>query len=181
KLSVVDSRGAGSVNEAVVSFNAIPTDAIHVQLVWDTGSTDIDLHLVRENPTGVYDDFHDDEEGTTDDDCYFANCKAQGGRTRVQWFPGNPDSNPSLDVDDLNGYGPENINIDSPGEGNFMVAVHYWGGSEPTIAIIRLYLFGNLHSEYMTEIVHEDWWKVAIINWPSRAVTVVDEVVPDYY
>jgi len=180
KLTVVDSRGAGSVNEAVVSFNAIPTDAIHIQLVWDTPSTDIDLHLVHENPTGVYDDFDDDEDGDIDDDCYFANCKAQSDRVRVQWFSGQPDANPSLDVDDLDGYGPENINIDSPATGKFMVAVHYWGGSEATVAVIRLYVFGNLYSEYMTEIVHEDWWKVAIIEWPSRTITEVNEVVPGY-
>lgn len=172
RLTVVDSRGASSVNEAVVSFNAIPTEAIHVQLVWDHPNSDVDLHLLRDMGNGSYDPF-------SDDDCYFGNCKVQSGD--LEWFPSDEAANPTLDVDDLNGYGPENINIKVPRPGTYKVAVHYWSdhGEGDTVAVIRLFLFGNLHSEYIAQITSSDWWEVATIDWPSRTVTVIDTITPD--
>jgi uncharacterized protein YfaP (DUF2135 family) len=153
-----------------VSFNVIPTDAIHIQLVWDSPSTDVDLHLLRENPAGSYTSW-------SDNDCYYGDCKAPDGLD-TKWFPALPDANPTLDVDDLDGYGPENINIDTPADGKYMVAVHFYSDSqsEGGVAILRLYLFGNLHSEYIAEIAYHDWWQVAVIEWPSRTVTAIDEV-----
>lgn len=171
KLQVTDSRGATSVNEAVISFNAIPKDAVHIQMVWDHPSSDVDLHLVREKDDGTWGNFDDD-------DCYFGNCKLSGGG--LPWFA-DTESNPTLDVDDLSGYGPENINIETPALGRYKVAVHYWSdhGQGDTVCIIRLFLFGNLHSEYITELTDNDWWEVAILNWPSREIEVVNTITPD--
>ena len=176
RLTVVDSRGASSVNEAVVTFNAVPTDAIHIQLVWDHPNSDVDLHLLRDisppgSTTPEWDSF-------SSDDCYFGNCKVAGGG--LEWFPGEDESNPTLDVDDLYGYGPENINIDTPHTGRYMPAVHYYSdhGEGDTVAVIRLFVFGNLHSEYLTDLADSDWWEVAIIEWPSREITTSNVVTP---
>lgn len=177
RLTVLDTRGAGSVNEAVVSFNAVPTDAIHVQLVWDHPNSDVDLHFLRDisapgSATPEWDSFGGD-------DCYFGNCKVTSGG--LDWFPEEVEANPTLDVDDLYGYGPENINIDTPHAGKYMAAVHYWSdhGEGDTVAVLRLFVFGNLHSEYLADLTNNDWWEVAIIEWPTRDVETINEIVPD--
>lgn len=171
RLTVVDSRGAASVNEALIAFNAIPTDAIHVQLVWDHPDSDVDLHLVHDLGGDVYEEF-------SDNDCYYMNCKVESGG--LSWFADEA-ANPTLDVDDLYGYGPENINIEAPATGRYKAAVHYYSdhGEGDTVAIIRLFLFGNLHSEYHAELTNRDWWEVAIIDWPSREVTVINTIEAD--
>ena len=58
----------------------------------------MDLHLVHlDGPLGTY---------RSSDDCYFAN-------KQPSWF-GDPDANPTLNVDDNNGLGPEVITIEAP-------------------------------------------------------------------
>ena len=173
RLTVIDSRGVASVNEAVVTFNAIPTEAIHVQLVWDHPDSDVDLHLLWQQPDGSYAPFDDNL------DCYFGDCKVTG--SGVDWFPNYPQANPTLDVDDISGYGPENINIKLPQPGTFKVAVHYWSdhGEGNTVAVLRLFLFGNLDSEYIMELTNHDWWDVATITWPSHEVSELGDVTPD--
>jgi hypothetical protein len=44
--------------------------------------------------------------------------------------------------------------------------------------VIRLFVFGNLHSEYLTDLADSDWWEVAIIEWPSREITTSNVVTP---
>lgn len=174
RLTVIDSRGVASINEAVVAFNAIPTQAIHVQLIWDHPDSDVDLHLMWEQPDGSYQSFEDN-------DCYFGNCKVSSGG--LDWFSADPDANPTLDVDDLYGYGPENINIKMPQPGSYRAAVHYWSdhGEGNTVAVLRLFIFGNLHSEYIMELANNDWWEVATVTWPSHEVEEVNTVVHDYH
>ena len=59
-------------------------------------------------------------------DCYFAN-------PNPDWGPTGPVGNPSLDIDDVNGAGPENINLNDPEytdqttiPGPYLVGVHYY-------------------------------------------------------
>src|SRR5262249_52469498 len=78
-------------------------------------------------------------------------------------------ANPHLDIDDTNGLGPENINIDNPNPATYRIYVHYYGdiaGSEATRSTVRVYLNGVQRAEYRRTLSHEkDLWAVADITW----------------
>jgi hypothetical protein len=196
ELQVVDNRGAQAPSEscqqpaATVTVTAIPEQDLHIQLVWDTpgdvdqtdgDGADVDLHLTH--PTtedwfqtaGVY-------------DCYFANVKPDWGAIDDE------DDNPSLDIDDTNGAGPENINLNNPEDTDglgapYRVGVHYfrdsvdefggvetWGFSDATV---RVYIHGELVSELTRRLEHtNDFWEAVHIDWneSEQEVTEIDRL-----
>lgn len=176
---VTDDLGTRSINQCELAFEAIPTDTILVQLTWDVPVGDMDLHFMKEhsgqfctsssvNPTNGL------ARGCgTDYACYFGNCKGTG--TRPDWDndgTGDSAGDPSLDIDDLCGYGPENINIDLAEPGAYLVGVDFWGftgcsGSGSTGNTIRIYIYGALAAEFFADMESGDWWEPAIIYWPE--------------
>ncbi|MBU1899175.1 choice-of-anchor D domain-containing protein, partial [Myxococcota bacterium] len=111
ELSVVDNLGQPScppLAVARVEINAIPSKDLHIQLVWSTpddpdetdgSGTDVDLHLKHPNAADLW------GEAAGGWDCYFANTGPDWG------VAGDVVDNPTLDIDDRNGAGPENINL----------------------------------------------------------------------
>ena len=89
---------------ANVTLTACATAGFRVQLTWDTGpsNSDIDLHLVR--PGGSV------SSATTD--CYYGNCTPFD--PALDWGVAGATGNPLLDVDNTDGYGPENITLSGP-------------------------------------------------------------------
>lgn len=169
RLAVTDEYGATSTNDARVTLNSVPGEALHVQLTWDTPVNDIDFHL-RKGPNADY-------CGNTG--CYYANCKASMA-SHLEWdgVPGRSAGDPSLDVDDLVGYGPENINIDAPSDDIYTVGVHFFSGLEATVATVKIFVNGALRDEYTRELVDsKDFWEVARVQWQngSAVVTPVDD------
>ncbi len=179
-LSVVDDRGCESPEPAVVTVVSRPAEDIHVQLVWSTPSdpdetdigfgagTDLDLHVLH--PNGCW------EDPTWD--CHFRQREPNWGD------PGATNDNPSLDIDDTAGAGPENINLDNPENGiTYMVAVHYYNdhGYGVSFATVRIFVFGELiHEARDKHFPYTDfWWVVAGVQWPSTTVTPVDLVYDD--
>ena len=78
--------------------------------------------------------------------------------------------NPHLDIDDTNGLGPENINIDEPVAADFHLYTHYYaiGSGEQsftTQATIRVYADGVLRAEYRRALEKNDLWAIGKINW----------------
>jgi hypothetical protein len=169
-LRVRDEHGVWS-EWATVDFLNIPGDSVHIELTWDHPSSDVDLHLLRTADRGAY---------TGSNDCYYANCKPDmRGNPRLNWGAGAAEDDPVLDVDDVNGFGPENINIDSPEDGQaYMVGVHYFrdaaggeGGLRSTIATIRIYVWERLVYEEIALLeADEAWWQAATIEWNSGNV-----------
>jgi hypothetical protein len=99
------------------------------------GQSDLDLHLIA--PGGVLgdtgscpascedvafcfeeSDAHVDTCRQTGLDCSFAN-------RRPEWGAIGRDDDPSLDIDDVAGAGPEIITLDNPADGSYRVVVHY--------------------------------------------------------
>lgn len=193
-LKVKDSLGFTAPSnecpqqEVVVLIHAVPNEDIHIQLVWHTPQdpdetdefgTDVDLHF-----------FHPQSMLTNPSrapawaifpyDCYYAN-------TNPDWGPQGPNANPSLDIDDISGAGPENINLNQPedtsrlGE-NYRVGVHYYRAeadfttSWASEVTARIYIGGSLAGEWVTTLRNTDqYWEVASIIWNAgerRAVEI---------
>lgn len=150
---VYDSDGIRSCNNACVRVDVIPTDALHVQLVWDHPRADLDLHVLREGGS-VF---------THEGDCYFSNKEPE-------WFEPLV-ANPTLDVDDDEGYGPENTNIAQPLPGSrWRVLVHYWSkqtdGDAFTTATLRVYAYGQLVGEFDHSFDNDELlWHAVEIQW----------------
>lgn len=173
ELVVIDSLGLESAPELVV-IEALPTNAVRIELTWDHPDSDLDLHFLR--PT------YDFCDCVTD--VHYRDCARE-----PNWFPQTPGANPRLDIDDRKGFGPENINIDGDGtsrfipDSEFRIAVHYYASnaavsSWPTDvsnATVRIYVFGLLAAELSKPLEMDgDLWDVGTLSWPSGIVTPAD-------
>ena len=135
---------------------------LRVELCWDTvPQVDIDLHLHRPASTQPW--------FTTPDDCYYGNCKGssifsianwgyansplaecEGGPEGASWQALGYCRNPRLDIDNINDYGAENINVDVPVDAaTYRVMVHYYGGGTlVTHPMVDIYCGGTLKATY---------------------------------
>lgn len=194
RCQVTDSRGIQSINdnESRVMLAAFPTEGIHVQLVWDTPDSDVDLHLIRENPPGTFNAAYPKQPSK--DDCNFLNCPREpvpepGYEPEDQlppiWDSTNPahrGGNPVMDVDDQQGYGPENVNIEAPLAGQYLVRAYFYAGHQQvdTEATIRVHYYGNLVAEHAHLLVPGDNWDVGKIVWSASGAPSwepIDQIV----
>jgi len=134
-----------------------------VQLTWTSSpSSDLDLHLLR--PAGTV---------GSGNDCYFGNCT---GSTGLTWGA----SNPKLDVDDTDGFGPENIYMTTGAEaGDYRIIIHNWDGTVGEIATVRIY-FNDVEAVRYTSAApgldgtSRVYWEVAKVNVGTRTITPVN-------
>lgn len=165
ELKAFDDRGTESCGEqAIVTINATPDEDIHVQLVWDTpgdndqtdrAGTDVDLHFLHPNGTWNFAPW----------DIYWSNPTADWGA------PGDERDDPSLDIDDIDGAGPENVNLDGPEDGiEYNVGVYYFAdnGYGPSYATVRIFIGGIQQYEKEQLLSQTDeFWHVGTISWPT--------------
>ena len=160
-LEITDSVGRTSCNPACVTVLVLPEEAIHIELLWktpadpdetDTGpgaGTDLDLHLAHPLASGP------------DNDCDGQQDPWFNVPYDTFWFNHHPkwrdvagatgSVGPSMDLNDTDGGGPENINFDEP-EGTtakpmqYMVGVHYPDdhGFKQSQATVNIYIMGVL-------------------------------------
>lgn len=114
ELIVTDDSGLTS-EPCYATLTATAGEGLWIEMFWEYSGDDMDLHLV--NGTGAL---------MSNQDCYYANCTWSS----LDWGTrGNPDDDPILDLDDIPGVGPENINIAVPARGTYTVYVHDYPGS----------------------------------------------------
>lgn len=165
QITYTFNNGSGrSYWTAAVTLNSCTTPLFRAQLTWDTGPTsDMDLHVIR--PGGA---------PNTANDCYFANCQG----TPLEWGAAGVDGNPVLDVDDTEGWGPENIVITSgPESGDYKVYVYNYDGTPSTHASVKLYFDDVEVNRWTSQALDtgvRDWWLVASVNLQTRTVTPIN-------
>jgi hypothetical protein len=186
RLTVTDDDGG--TGSCTFLVRATPSEGLRVELYWNppessSDPTDVDLHLLHPSAPNWFHDAHD---------CYYANCNASSMMV-LEWdVPSYPPDNPRLDIDDVEGYGPENINIDEPVAGHtYSVGVHYFSddGWGPSQAYVKIYC-GTTSTSPVYEVGPQrltaswDWmdnefWKVAEVRWDgySCRVTPIDVIV----
>ena len=199
KLRVWDANGEQSCIDAEATVFVNPDEAIHVELLWHTpndpdetdegpeAGADLDLHFLHPFATGEDVDGDGTPDGWFDQpfDCFWFNA-------HPNWASLDPmvDDDPGLDLDDTDGAGPENVNLNIPEDGQtYKVGVHYWNdhGFGPSLATVRIYIYSSLVFQLDdVEMVHQDMWEVATIAWPSGEVTLKTDsggnykIIPNY-
>ena len=193
-LTVWDENGVPSCEQATAEVFVVTDCNIHVELLWYTpedpdetdegpeAGSDLDLHLIHPWAGGPDIDGDGQPDGWFDQpfDCFWFNAHPQWGS-----FDPAMDDDPSLDRDDTDGAGPENINLcGMPEDALYRVGVHYWNdhGYGASYATVRIYIFSELVFEVSdVKLMPCDMWEVATIEWPSGKVKLVTELNPGQY
>ncbi|MFT4977130.1 MAG: hypothetical protein ACI8S6_003035 [Myxococcota bacterium] len=160
-LKVTNDIGLTSA-PAVCAFEAIPDDLIQVELTWDSGDSDFDLHFIQ----------GDNEMFLAPGDCCYCNPNPNWGAS------GNSDD-PDLSLDNRVGYGPEVTTLLEPDDGDYYVKVHYYGdnGGGTSIATVRVFINGVQEHEESTTMEHNDTWDVGYIRWPAAVFVEQDNTL----
>lgn len=171
ELAVVDDDGNRATCTTIV--RAIATEGLRVEVFWNTDGTDMDTHVMRPG-------------GTTwngENDCNFRNCTP--GQVLDWGTPGVTEDDPHLDIDDTDGFGPENVNVDRPAPGVYRVGIHAWRGAGSTT--VRIYCGGSTTEPRQTfgprtiSSDQDQFWRVAdvAIDGTSCTITPLDTIQND--
>lgn len=95
---------------------------------------------------------------------------------RPNWGTLDPLANddPSLDRDDTDGAGPENLNLANGQNGAaYVIGVHYWSdhGLGESTATVRIYVDGLLIDERSQVMMNLNLWHVGQFDWSSGVFT----------
>ena len=158
-LVVTDDSNLSST-QCTVALNAVPRGGLNVQLTWDNAAGDIDLHLSQNGTTWC-----------SGSDCYYGNCLIAGGRP---WGS-------ELQIDDLCGFGPENINMENVADGTYTVGVDFFSGggggcgaAAETTVTIRVFLGGELRYDEPHLLRSGEQWLPVRIERRNGVSSVVE-------
>jgi hypothetical protein len=156
ELSVTNAVGTSSAPDRC-TITATPSDEFHVELTWDTPGADLDLHVLEEDAS-LY-----EKPG----DCNWCNTNPKWGQTGA-------DDDPRLDIDDQGGWGPENINIQTPTDGEYSIKIHYFEehGDNAVTALVKVYTYGSLAWSGSKIVYRDEVWDVGVVNWPNGTLGV---------
>lgn len=187
RFTVTDDDGQMGSCETLV--RAIPAEGLRIEMFWnpertpcpaemipaDCDQSDVDLHMLNTGTSPWFD---------TGDDCHYANCVPQ-----LMWGPGGFEDDARLDIDDVRGGGPENINVDRPLPGTYRVGVHFYsdhGVARDNIAevYVRIYCTAGLTTPAATfgpvrlrgdrGPDENQFWRVADVTVGAGACVVTD-------
>ncbi len=195
ELLVMDEHGRESCEPSRVQVRAKSNKQLIIELTWRTPEdldetdtcmgcgTDLDLHFLE--PGGIW----ADKWGKTD--CYF-------GEPNPEWGDmASFDDDPGLDRDDIDGGGPEQVNIKAPArtdgtgvgyDAPYQVGVYYyddWKFMPPVLATVRIFFNGEETPSLVLPTVEEGseaamrldlanpedgqghFWHVGELNWSA--------------
>ncbi len=186
-LTVTDSPDLCQSSQDCMTIEVIPDDVdLHIELVWDTDRSDLDLHY-QAPPYAQTDWFRALRNNGLPASCGRTGPQASKGPS-VFWCLKSPDwggtpelwqpdgvatNDPSLDVDNVTGFGPENINQETLFDGGpFTIGVHHYAdfvnSSDPSagsvLARIRVYVGGSLVRETQRSLGCKEFWEAAEVN-----------------
>jgi hypothetical protein len=159
-LTVTNELGFSSVPTHCV-IEAIPIDNLHVELTWLGGTSDLDLHLAQ-GDAGFF---------TVPGEVSWCNIAADWG------VAGQTDDDGHLDLDDHDGYGPENVGVTIPADGIYRVRVHAFddGDDGAVTANVSVFLNGELEWSGSQVLDRNEVWEVGQVNWPDATFGVSNE------
>lgn len=173
QLRVFDDHGHAGTSAILRVTVTLPRIDLRVILSWDTEGTDVDLHMFQRTAAegNVVADF--DYWGSHDlpRHVWYWNKLPED-------FGNGPTENPALDIDDMDGFGPETILLQKAASGHYHIWVHYYDaysygfGEVDSKATVRIVVNGGTNDPKIYERVHtltEDWevWYVGTIVMPS--------------
>ncbi|AWV89827.1 hypothetical protein DN745_10940 [Bradymonas sediminis] len=171
ELKVFDDQNTVSCGEPAIITILVNSDTdIHIQLTWTSNgvqNNDVDLHYLHPSASR----WASNAGGW---DCYY------GNKTPNWNVPGG---NPTLDIDDLQGPGPENISHSNLENVTYKIGVHYFSdhGNGPAYATVEVRNRGILTFAARDKMLtHKQFWLVGYLNGRSRTVAAADIVTPDY-
>ncbi|MDI7268734.1 MAG: OmpA family protein [Myxococcota bacterium] len=177
----VNVTGPEGAEDHYLRLDVLANEGLRVEMFWNPPEkpedpTDVDLHLLHPSAGSWF----------SQGDCFYANCSAAGGRVLPWDAPGTADD-PRLDLDDTDGFGPENINISRPVDGRmYVIGVHYFSddGYGPADVHVKVYCgetsaapvawFGPVRLERTDE-----FWRVASVTWVGGVCAVTPLTLPD--
>ncbi|MBI3178522.1 MAG: hypothetical protein HYZ27_02605, partial [Deltaproteobacteria bacterium] len=175
-LVVTDSEGCSSAEDCVRIVVA-PRVKLHIELTWNTNNSDIDVHYRAPNGTFFHRFTPPPNCGNGDaKDVWYCRKRPDWGLNGEGVPDGNNTNDPALDVDNITGFGPENINQDILFDGatDFTIGVHYYcdRGGAATNARIRVFVDGNPVFESTRSLTRTQFWEVANVRVTGNGTSV---------
>jgi hypothetical protein len=185
KLIVMGETGESS--SCRTRATAAGGEGLHVELFWNPPEkpedhSNADLHLLHQDAPYWFHYLLD---------CHRDNCTPFS--PRLDWDAPGPEGDPSLDLHDSEGFGPEVIDVPAPVTGNtYTVGVHYYQGNGLDEADIFVRIFCGTGStqpafdagpirmrDYGGGTDGNDFWKAAAVTWEGGTCSVapIDEMV----
>ncbi len=184
-LDVVDANGVKACAQTCQIVLVVPNNSVHVELLWDTpadpdqtdtgpaAGADMDLHFASSNAKQPDLDCDKDPDPWFDNpyDCFWFNGQPQWGSSNLAIK-----DDPTMDLDDTDGAGPENINLEQP-EGAttqphwYAIGAHYWNDHDfgVSFATVTVYLYGAVALKVDKVMLNPlDMWYVGKLNWPNQ-------------
>lgn len=139
---------------------AASRDGFRAELFWLDDASDVDIHLLHPEQRLWF---------NPDRDCYWSRCKAG-----LPWFTSSALDDPRLDLDDLVGFGPENVAIEAPVAETYRVGVHLYDDGDgrsatftPRTAVVKVFCgVGQVEPEWQSAPMRfgdasATFWRVA--------------------
>ncbi len=158
QLDVTDSQGVKSCTPARATVVAAPAQKLLIELFWDNPTTDLDLHVLKTETTGLF---------SKSGDCFFQNKNPSWGLTEMD--------NPLLLRDALTGYGPEVFGYQNPIDSTYRAVVVFnndlLSPTPESKATVRVYVYGVLKGEFSRTLTKKDEiWEVGFVTWPTGEI-----------